>query len=717
MHRRWRLYRYGENLRGVRTALALLVVYVALGLIVTDLCQDSLGDASFWPANGAVVAGILVLPRRMGWAFCAACLAVNLLENAYGKVSLDHNLLYSALNVGLSFTAAFLTRNICGAATDLSRIRRLSQFAVISIVSAGAEAAIGDIVRRVREGPGFDAFSDWLQWTGCDSLGLLIATPAILLALKSRRAMYATEAGQLERWLLLAVTGGVAVLGLSQSHSLWILLLYPLLVLIAFRAGPPWVLAGVMIIAVPAAGFTVHGYGPIALLSSGGPLMRQGLAQLFLISVFICAVPATNALSERNRTAQRLARFHASAREARTAAEAANAAKSQFIANMSHEIRTPLNGVLGMAQVMANDALSGAQRERLEVIRASGQLLLAILNDVLDFAKIEAGKLELETEPFAINDITLGATTTFTAIAHAKGLSLDLNMHAAAAGVYLGDSVRIRQILYNLISNALKFTEQGHVRVEVLNADPGLEIRVSDTGIGIPADRLSKLFQKFEQADVSTTRRFGGSGLGLAISRELAHRMGGEIFAKSVLGQGSTFTVTLPLVKIGDELNAEPNAPPESASLNAANHLAVRILAAEDNKVNQLVLTTLLGQLGLKPTVVGDGAAAVEAWERGDWDVILMDMQMPIMDGQAATRIIRDREIQTGRSRTPIVALTANVMAHQVRDYLAAGMDGCIAKPIELSQLVSAVDAVLEPPQTDEPPTAIASAAVSSGPN
>jgi CheY-like chemotaxis protein len=381
---------------------------------------------------------------------------------------------------------------------------------------------------------------------------------------------------------------------------------------------------------------------------------------------------------------------------ARDAAEAANRAKSAFLATMSHEIRTPLNGVLGMAQAMAADELTPLQRQRLDVVRQSGEGLLAILNDVLDLSKIEAGKLDLEEAEFSIGEVATSAHAAFTALANAKGLRFDLKIDERAQGTYLGDATRVRQIFYNLISNGLKFTQSGEVRVLVEAGEPGLRLVVSDSGMGIPADRLKDLFQKFEQADTSTTRKFGGTGLGLAICRELAELMGGSISAKSAEGQGSCFIVELPLTRAGadvEERKAKP-APPRVE----APATALRVLAAEDNAVNQLVIRTLLEQAGVDPCMVSDGVQALEAWEREPWDLILMDVQMPVMDGPTATLEIRSREAALGRSRTPVIALTANAMAHQIAEYRAAGMDAIVAKPIDVGQLLTTMQELLSRP-------------------
>ncbi|MCF8504841.1 MAG: hypothetical protein K9G59_07995 [Caulobacter sp.] len=293
---------------------------------------------------------------------------------------------------------------------------------------------------------------------------------------------------------------------------------------------------------------------------------------------------------------------------ARDAAEAASDAKSAFLATMSHEIRTPLNGVLGMAQAMSMDALSEPQRERLEVVRESAVALLALLNDVLDLSKIEAGKLDLEEIDFDLGEVMRGAHQAFTALANKKGLSFALDV-AGAEGVYRGDPTRVRQILYNLLSNAVKFTEQGEIRVQAILGEGGLRITVRDTGAGIPADKLPLLFAKFSQVDASTTRRYGGTGLGLSICRQLAGLMGGDITVESVADKGSCFTVTLPLPRTGEARGPSVLESPRQASVGRQ----LRVLAAEDNTVNQLVLKTLLHHVGVSPVVVADGAAALEA--------------------------------------------------------------------------------------------------------
>jgi len=354
---------------------------------------------------------------------------------------------------------------------------------------------------------------------------------------------------------------------------------------------------------------------------------------------------------------------------------------------MSHEIRTPLNGVIGMAQAMARDDLPPLQRDRLAVIRQSGEVLLVLLDDLLDLSRIEAGRMHLEDGVVDVDGLARHAQETFMALSRDKSLYFVAEVRPAARGLWRGDPLRVRQILNNLVSNAAKFTAAGSVQMTVDHDGEHLVLEVADTGPGIAPDRLDVLFEKFVQADASTTRRHGGSGLGLAICRELARLMGGEISVLSRLGQGSRFTVRLPLAK----LDAPPAVAPRSPA-NAAT-AGLKVLAAEDNATNQLVLTTLLAQLGMEVRLVENGALAVEATASDRWDVVLMDVQMPVMDGLAATREIRAREAAEGLARTPILAVTANAMSHQVAEYLAAGMDGIVAKPIQFNDLVSAITA------------------------
>ena len=407
------------------------------------------------------------------------------------------------------------------------------------------------------------------------------------------------------------------------------------------------------------------------------------------------AVLFTQSIADLKRSERRLRNLNASLKRARDQADAANVAKSAFLATMSHEIRTPLNGVLGMAQAMARDELPPQQRERLAVIRQAGETLLTLLNDLLDLSRIEAGRLELEDGVVDIARIAEAAHSTFTTLASEKDVSLALDIAPEACGLWRGDPTRVRQILYNLVANAVKFTARGAVNVRVTLSDGALLLAVEDTGPGIAPDRLTSLFEKFVQADTSTTREFGGSGLGLAICRELCQLMGGAITATSALGVGSVFTVRLPLRRAADAIEVDEARAPVTPTVAASADAPIRLLAAEDNQMNQLVLKTLLAPFAIDLHIVGDGESALAAWEDGTWDAILMDVQMPRMDGPTAVRAIRRREEAEGRPRTPIIALTANAMSHHEQEYLDAGMDALTPKPIELERLLMTLEMLL----------------------
>jgi len=434
----------------------------------------------------------------------------------------------------------------------------------------------------------------------------------------------------------------------------------------------------------------------IGLVAAAGLLLSPYHGAQMSVAVALIAVAAMfgyvlEAALHREAIEGRLADALAQAKAQEQAAAAANAAKSTFLATMSHEIRTPLNGVLGMAQVMARDELTLAQRERLDVIRQSGEALTALLNNVLDLSKIEAGQMEIEAIAFDLGALTRSARSAFATLAADKGLELKLDIALSACGIFEGDPTRLRQVIYNLVANAVKFTDQGEITLGAEAGPEGVRIWVADTGPGLDADQQSRLFARFAQLDASTTRRHGGTGLGLAISHELCVLMGGTLGVVSTPGSGSVFSLVLPLPRLAD---AKPQPCLEPTTPDAALG-GLRVLAAEDNSVNQVVLRALLAPLGIEPVMVGDGAAALAAWEAGDWDLVLMDVRMPVMDGLAATREIRAREQAQSRRRTPIIGLSADAMAHQVDELLAAGMDHHVSKPIDVSRLYGVLEAAL----------------------
>ena len=379
---------------------------------------------------------------------------------------------------------------------------------------------------------------------------------------------------------------------------------------------------------------------------------------------------------------------------AHAAAEAANRAKSDFLANMSHEIRTPLNGVIGIASALARTDLTADQRDMLGMILSSGSTLERLVSDVLDFSKIEAGRLEIEARPFDLRAELGDLLEVFRGQALAKGLDFPIAYGDAAQGQFIGDAVRLKQVVGNLLSNAVKFTAQGQVSISITLDEPpagpaNLLLEVRDTGVGFPPDFAAGLFQRFRQAG-SITRRFGGAGLGLSITRALVEMMGGEIEAASTLGQGSAFRVSLPLARAPAREDPAPAAP-ETAPRSLST---LRVLLAEDHPINQRVVELILAPYEIALTIVDDGAQALAAHAASRFDLVLMDMQMPVMDGLAATRAIRERERETG-AHIPIVMLSANAMTQHRQDAADAGADHHLAKPITAAALIQALDIAL----------------------
>jgi signal transduction histidine kinase/CheY-like chemotaxis protein len=675
-----------ETTRANARAAALVCAYVAGLAYSLFLAGATHNIPTIWIANAVAIAAFTVLNRRQAVGFMLAT----------GALHITLELMIGAPMRFVAMVTVLDTIHTAGTAALLrwlkvpTRVRDpRSLFTVI--VAASALTAIGAILVNgllaVSRGRPF--LLGWSDWTTSNTLGVAVILPVALILMDPRhREGFHVRPLEAAGTLLLVIATSSLVF--VNDPSLQVLLFAPAL-LAAFRGGPRAVAVVVttsLAVAIPAVlhrtGLDIH----VAL----GPLRH---ALVFHVVLYAVSFVAALALSRQARLQALLVRRQSAARAAQTRAQAASQAKSDFLATISHEIRTPLNSILGFASLVADDPeLSPENRRRLDLVGRAGRSLAEIVGDLLDFAKVEAGRLDLTLTPTSPAALLRDTVAIIAPEAAAKGLYLRTAFEAAGEGdvdqPLALDETRLRQVLLNLLANALKFTSEGGVTIKLaVGPAPGvLRFEVVDTGIGIAPEVQARLFQRFSQADSSISRSYGGTGLGLAISRALINRMGGAIGVESQLGQGARFWITLAAEP------AEAALPAAAPVPTTATERAARVLLVDDHPMNRELGKALLTLAGCETLTANDGHQALEAVQAGDFDLVLMDVHMPEMDGLAAARAIR--ALPGAVSAIPIVALSADVLPEQIARCRAAGMNGHVPKPIRREELIAAVAQALQ---------------------
>ncbi len=680
-----------------QTALLLALSFAVAAAIVfsENLTRTTLGVAAFWPANAFLAAGLFTLTSVRRLVLIAVFVIFHVavcLQAGDGPLKALVFATVDGLEAGAVW-AAF--RRFWNGAPRVRTLRALAQLPAITTPIAAGSALICATVLHFGYGAPFaESLVDWLLRS---ALGLAVALPAtlVLIDAEHRRSFQRPWS---EKLLLMFSVVTVALLCAHPAAGAPPVLMFPVTLAAAYRLGA----RGAALAAFLTIGIImpmVISVGSSSFNSTQDPVIQARTIQVFMGVLFYTCLAAGLAFGQQNRLKRLLLRREQLTRAARGRALAATEAKTEFLATMSHEIRTPLNSVLGFAQLLAaREDLPPDARRQVNLIDSAGAALLTVVDDILDFSRVEAGQIELLPGPTSAAALLRDTVAIMAPEARAKGLSMDVEIIDPIGVLHDLDADRLRQVLINLLNNAVKFTEEGRIDARLI-IEPGdiedrLRFEVLDTGVGIELDKQGLLFQRFSQTDSSPSRLHGGAGLGLAIAKALIDVMGGKIGVDSVPGRGSCFWVELSAPVAEPAPTPEPAKPPPPG--------AARILIVDDHPINLEIGAALLTLVGYEVDLAENGKQAVEKAEAGAYDLILMDIHMPLMDGLQATRAIKALRTSTGKA--PIIAMSADALPRQVERCYAAGMVDHVAKPIQREVLYAKIERWLHPLRDGDKP-------------
>jgi signal transduction histidine kinase/ActR/RegA family two-component response regulator len=682
--------RFEGEARQTRLLVILIVAYaVAIGYCDV-LTRGPSGMATLWPCNGLLAAGLLLLTPGRRLVLLVLSIASHLLLDRLSGTALPLTTLFTLLDTGEAMIIALVLGKVYGGPPRLKNLKR----ALTAVGLAAPVTTIFALIGAFIAAPMFQAHLPNLvkNWLFINLLGMAAGLPITLL-LFDPRIRHGFERSTLEKTACYLAVVVAAFIAFGRPGHTLPFLVFPAAVLVAFRLGPKGAAWTTLVVAAIAA--------PLSLLNSTAEVVTRAQAsermhalQLFVGALFLTCLAAALVLADQQRLKRLLVHRQALARKAQARAQAASLAKTEFLATMSHEIRTPLNSVLGFTRLLADrDDLAPDARRHVTLIDGAGGALLTLVNDVLDFSRVEAGRVELQTAPARAETVLRDAAAIVAQDADNKSLTLNIEVVGDGERHHALDAARLRQVLLNLLNNAVKFTPAGGVTAR-MTITPGpetdtLRIEVVDTGIGVPPELRDRLFQRFSQGDSSVTRAFGGAGLGLAISKALIELMGGQIGMQANADQGSTFWIDLP---------AQACAAPDLVSAATWDRTTTaRILLVDDHPMNREIGGAFLTLAGCEVVTAENGQEAVDQVQSGDFDMVLMDIHMPGMDGLTATRAIR--ALAGSVSKVPIIAMSADALPQQIALCREAGMVDHIAKPIQKDILYATVDRWLREPE------------------